>query len=92
MSITFCPSCRGARKSTGWWIEVSNMKKTYIDERGWQYAVRPGLGHDVFKAFYRKPGKSWHAVRVLAWFASEQEAEADLARWAAKKGMRCMEG
>ena len=68
------------------------MKKTYIDERGWQYAVRPGLGHDVFKAFYRKPGKSWHAVRVLAWFASEQEAEADLARWAAKKGMRRMEG
>lgn len=71
---------------------VSRMKKTYIDERGWQYAVRPGLGHDVFKAFYRKPGKSWHAVRVLAWFASEREAEADLERWAAKKHMRCMEG
>lgn len=70
---------------------VSRMKKTYIDERGWQYAVRPGLGHDVFKAFYRKPGKSWHAVRVLAWFASEREAEADLERWAAKKHMRCME-
>lgn len=36
--------------------------------------------------------KSWHAVRVLAWFASEREAEADLERWAAKKHMRCMEG
>lgn len=71
---------------------VSRVKKTYIDERGWQYAVRPGLGGDTFKGFYRKPGKSWHAVRVLTWFASEQEAEADLARWAAKKGMRCMEG
>lgn len=68
------------------------MKKTYIDERGWQYAVRPSLGNDVFKAFYRKPGRSWHAVRALPWFTSEQEAEADLARWAAKKGMKCKEG
>lgn len=33
------------------------MKKTYIDERGWQYAVRPALGNDIFKAFYRKPGQ-----------------------------------
>ena len=40
--------------------------KVYKDERGWQYAVRPGLGNDIFKAFYRKPGKSWHAVRALA--------------------------
>ena len=39
--------------------------KTYIDKRGWQYAVRPALGNDI---------------------------EADLARWAAKKHMRCMEG
>lgn len=68
------------------------MEKTYVDERGWQYAVRPGLGSDIFKAFYRKPGRSWHAVRALPWFTNEQEAEADLARWAAKKGMKCKEG
>lgn len=72
--------------------EVSRMKTIYIDERGWQYAVRPGLGNDIFKAFYRKPGRSWHAVRALAWFTSEREAEADLERWAAKKGMKLMEG
>lgn len=72
--------------------EVSRMKKVYVDERGWQYAVRPGLGNDIFKAFYRKPGKSWHAVRARKWFASEQEAEADLERWATEKGMKCMEG
>ena len=71
--------------------EVSRMKKTYIDERGWMYAVRPGLGNDIFKAFYRKPGRSWHAVRARNWFASEQEAEADLERWAAEKGMKLME-
>lgn len=69
---------------------VSMMKKTYIDERGWQYAVRPGLGNDIFKAFYRKPGRSWHAVRALAWFTNEQEAEDDLAWWAAEKGMKCV--
>lgn len=71
--------------------EVSRTKKVYIDERGWQYAVRPGLGNDIFKAFYRKPGKSWHAVRAMAWFASEREAEADLERWAIEKGMKLME-
>lgn len=66
--------------------------KTYIDERGWQYAVRPGLDPDIYKAFYRKPGKSWHAVRVMTWRSDRQEAEDDLARWAANKHMRCMEG
>lgn len=71
---------------------MSRMKKTYIDERGWQYAVRPGLNPDIYKVFYRKPEKSWHAVRARKWFASEREAEADLERWAAKKHMRCMEG
>lgn len=66
--------------------------KTYIDERGLQYAVRPWFGTCVFRAFYRTPGKSWHVARAMEWFANEQEAEADLARWAAKKGMKCKEG
>lgn len=66
--------------------------KIYVDESGWQYAVRPWLGTCVFfRAFYRKPGKRWHVARALEWFTNEQEAEADLARWAAKKGMKCME-
>lgn len=67
------------------------MKKVYVDERGWQYAVRPGLNPDIYKAFYRKPGKSWHAVRARKWSTSEREAEANLERWATEKGMKRME-
>lgn len=63
------------------------MKKIYIDKRGWQYTVRPGLNPDIYKVFYRKPEKSWHAVRSREWFASAQEAEADLERWAIEKGL-----
>lgn len=77
---------------------IRPMKKTYIDERGWLYTVRAGLGHESFKGFYRKPSRRpgqayqmcWHAVRVLEWRASEREAEADLERWADKKGMKCL--
>lgn len=68
------------------------MKKIYIDKHGWQYAVQSGLSPDIYKAFYRKPGKSWREVRALPWHASEREAEADLERWATEKGMKCMEG
>ena len=55
---------------------------------------RPAVVRDLrfFRAFYRKPGKRWHVARALEWFTNEQEAEADLERWAAKKHMRCMEG
>lgn len=48
------------------------MKKTYIDERGWQYAVRPGLGGDIFKAFYRKPGRSWQRNSCIGIFNSRR--------------------
>ena len=30
--------------------------KTYVNESGWQYAVRPWFGTGVFRAFYRQPG------------------------------------
>lgn len=63
------------------------MKKTYIDERGWQYAVRSGLGDYVFIVMRRKPGERWHQAHVLPWFANKQEAEDELARWAVEKGL-----
>lgn len=71
---------------------MNSMEKIYVDKRGWQYAVRPGLNPDIYKVFYRKPEKSWHAMRARKWFASEQEAEADLEQWAAEKGMKCVKG
>ena len=41
------------------------MEKTvYIDNRGWRYKVMAGLGHDTFKARYRKPEKNgYHCCR-----------------------------
>lgn len=68
------------------------MEKIYIDERGWQYAVRTVLVGHVYIVMHRMAGERWRQAHVLPWFANKQEAEDELARWAAKKHMRCMEG
>lgn len=61
----------------------------YEDDRGWRFAVRPALGGDMFKGFYRKTHKQgWHAVRVLPWSTSEEEAEKILAEYAKKHKMK----
>lgn len=62
--------------------------KTYEDNRGWQFTVRPGLGGDMFSVFYRKPGKSWHSVRAVPWFNTEAEAETELIEYAQKHKMK----
>ena len=64
----------------------------YEDNRGWQYAVRPGLGGDTFSVFYRKPEKSWHSVRSMPWRDTEADAENDLIAYAAKHQMKKVEG
>ena len=67
----------------------------YIDKRGWMFRVMAGLGESNYKARYCKPewnGNKWRCLTVLPWRKTAEEAEADLARWAAKKHMRCMEG
>lgn len=73
--------------------EVSRMKKIYIDEGGWQYAVQPVLRAYVFTVMRRRSGKGkrWRAVHAKEWFMSAQQAEADLERWAIEKGMKLME-
>ncbi|WP_455048756.1 hypothetical protein [Mitsuokella sp.] len=69
------------------------MKKTYIDELGWQYTVQPVLLRCVFTVMRRRPGKGkrWRMVHAKEWFVSAEQAEADLERWATEKGMKCME-
>lgn len=62
--------------------------KIYEDNRGWQYSVRPGLGGNTFSVFYRKPNKSWHSVRAVAWYKTEAEADMALDDYAAKHKMR----
>ena len=61
--------------------------KVYKDERGWQYAVRPGLGNDIFRIL-SKTKKSWHSVRALPWHDREIDAEADLIAYANKHQMK----
>ena len=61
----------------------------YEDKRGWQYQVRPGLGEDQYKGFYRKPGKAgWHAVHVLKWCDTAYAAEGALFVYAMNHSMK----
>lgn len=66
--------------------------RIFEDSRGWQYTVRPGLGQETYSVFYRKPGKSWHSVRVVPWRAREEESENDLIEYATKHKMRLVHG
>lgn len=62
--------------------------KQYVDDRGWQYFVRGGIGGEQFKTFYRKPGKSagGHGWRSAPLRNSFDEAQADLNREAKRRG------
>lgn len=65
---------------------------TYVDSRGWKYKVMPGLGDNAYKARYNKPGyKGWHCVANLPWRSYPEDAEKDLAEYARRKKMRCVE-
>ncbi|BBB91025.1 MAG TPA: hypothetical protein PKA28_10660 [Methylomusa anaerophila] len=68
--------------------------KAYEDERDWQYFVRPGIGGNTFKTFYRKPEKSisGHGYRSTEWRGSFDEAQADLNRLAKKKKRSLISG
>ena len=69
----------------------------FIDARGWRYRVMQGLDGS-WKARYRKPdapGKKkrsdaagWKCVAKLPWRKTKEEAEHDLAEYAACKGMK----
>lgn len=64
----------------------------YFDDRGWCYRVMPGIGLKTFKGRYCKPGKDcFHCIAALPWRDSQEQAEADLAAYAAKKGWRRVE-
>lgn len=61
--------------------------KVYSSKRGWQYAVRSGLGDYAFIVMRRRAGEKWYQAHVLPWFANKKEAEDELARWAVEKGL-----
>ena len=65
---------------------------TYRDDRGWKYRVMAGIGENSWKARYCKPGKlGWHCVRSLPWRDTPEQAQADLDKWAVKKGLTAVE-
>lgn len=63
---------------------------TYEDKRGWRYKVMQGIGTPpVFKGRYNKlRGNTWKCVRTLPWRDTREEAEKDLAGYAARHGMK----
>lgn len=71
-------------------------KKVYRDNRGWIFFVRSGLGENTFKAFYAKNVEDYqrnircHAVKSLEWQSTENLAQVDLDRYAAKKKMEVL--
>lgn len=64
--------------------------KSYIDDRGWKYRVRPGIGDDSFKTRYQKADKhglvGWKGFAALPWRSTFDEAQADLNAYAKTKG------
>lgn len=65
--------------------------KRFVDDRGWEYFVRAGLGYPPpYKTFYRKPGKplDGHGWRGTQWQDSFDAAQADLNREAKKRGWK----
>ena len=69
---------------------VCRFVKSYIDDRGWVYFVRAGIGGNTFKTFFKKPGKNEHGYKGLPWRDSFDEAQSDLNKMAKTKGW--MEG
>ena len=76
-------------------VKESNLKR-YIDDRGWTYHVRAGIGKNCFKAFYCKPDKTpWpreRAYRNTPWRETANQAQEDLDKLAREKGWKVTNG
>jgi hypothetical protein len=62
--------------------------KVYVDEHGGEYSVQPRYGAEMWKAFYRRPGKKKHAGQPVwaAWRKRFDDAQADLNAEAKRRG------
>ena len=68
------------------------VAKIYLDARGWQYKVMPGLGKGAYKGRYKKPERSgWHCMANMPWRTTVEEAQADLDEMARRKKWRVIE-
>lgn len=83
-SSQICPSIPGVLHPKE---SPCRFVRQYKDARGFVYFVRPGIGQDTFKTFYRKPGESSeHGWRCVPWRSNVDEAQADLNQEAKKRG------
>ncbi|WP_434132171.1 hypothetical protein KIAC18_003960 [Sporomusa sphaeroides] len=83
-STTICPGIPNTFHTED---SLCRFVKTYVDERGWKYFVRKGIGPN-YKTFYKKPGKTGdgHGCRLTEWRESFNEAQSDLNKLAKAKG------
>lgn len=54
-NMTICPGIEGTPHPKP---SRCRFVKSYIDDRGWKYKVKSGIGKDAFKARYQKPEKT----------------------------------
>lgn len=84
--------CPGIKHSPHPEASECRFVKIYIDNRGWIYFVRPGLGENNYKGFYAKniedykAGYRQHGMRSLEWRKSFDNAQKELNAYAEKKG------
>lgn len=71
--------CDGTQVFMGENVPKCTFVVTFVDERGWEYFVRGGIGQKTFKAFYRKPGGSKEkGYSRVKWRESFSVAQIDL--------------
>ena len=66
----------------------------WIDNRGWIYFVRSGIGGEQFKGYYAKALEDYtnkirlKTIRTLDWRDTKEEAEKDLKDYAIKHNLK----
>ncbi len=71
--------CDGTQDFMGELVSKCSFVVTFIDERGWEYFIRSGIGQKQFKTFYRKPGSAKEkGYSRVVWRDSFREAQIDL--------------
>jgi len=72
---------------------VSESPRVYLDEKGQEIFVSTGLG-DEYGSFRRSPSGGLHRVKspAMPLVATQEEAQVNLDAWAAKKGLKTVEG
>lgn len=81
--------CTKDTKYLGDIIGICDFKVRWVDDRGWLYFVRGGIGEGNYKTFFKKPDKNGaYGCRAFEWRESFSEAQEDLNQYAICKGWK----